>query len=43
MAVAYLVEAVLAWLDHGRPGDDARFVELTTASMEALIQSWAGA
>ena len=40
VAVEFLVEAVLTWMDHGRPGDDPRFVELTTASIEALVAAW---
>jgi AcrR family transcriptional regulator len=42
LAVSFLVEAVLTWLDHGRPADDERFVSLTTRSMEGLIRAWAG-
>lgn len=39
--VAYLVEAVLNWLDHGDPGRDEEFLALTTASLQALVRSWA--
>jgi AcrR family transcriptional regulator len=41
--VAYLVEAVLNWLDHGDPERDERFLALTTASLQALVRSWASA
>ena len=40
--VAFLVEAVLAWLERGDPHRDEEFVALTTASMEALVRTWAG-
>ena len=41
-AVAFLVEAVLVWLDRGDPGADDRFVELTSRSLEALVATWSG-
>ena len=41
--VAFLVEAVLAWLERGDPQRDEEFVALTAASMEALVRTWAGA
>lgn len=41
LAVSFLVDAVLAWLEHGDPGHDERFVAVTTASMEALVGTWA--
>lgn len=41
-AVAFLVEAVLVWLDRGEPGADDGFVELTTRSLEALVTTWSG-
>ncbi len=41
--VAFLVEAVLAWLERGDAARDEEFVALTTASMEALVSTWAGA
>jgi AcrR family transcriptional regulator len=41
--VAFLVEAVLAWLERGDPQRDDEFVVLTTVSMEALVRTWAGA
>ena len=40
LSVGFLVEAVLAWLDHGDPASDPAFVELTTASIESLIGAW---
>ena len=39
--VAFLVEAVLVWLDQGDPAADGRFTELTTRSLEALVATWA--
>ena len=41
--VAYLVEAVLNWLAHGDPRRDEEFLALTTASLQALVRSWASA
>lgn len=41
LAVDFLVEAVLNWLDRGDPHADDRFVELTTRSIEALVDTWA--
>lgn len=41
LVVSFLVEAVLAWLDHGRESDDARFTSLTVRSLVALIGAWA--
>ena len=38
--VAFLVEAVLVWLDRGDAGADAHFTELTTRSLEALVRTW---
>ncbi|MDP1793287.1 MAG: TetR/AcrR family transcriptional regulator [Acidimicrobiales bacterium] len=40
--VAYLAEAVLNWLDHGDRRRDDEFLALTTASLQALVGSWAG-
>jgi len=40
--VAFLVEAVLVWLDQGDIGADGRFTELTTHSLEALVATWSG-
>ena len=40
LSVGFLVEAVLAWLDHGDPAADPTFVELTAASIESLIGAW---
>ena len=40
--VAFLVEAVLVWLDQGDPAADDRFTELTTRSLEALVATWSG-
>ena len=39
--VAYLVEAVLNWLDHGDESGDKAFMAMTTASLHALVRSWA--
>jgi AcrR family transcriptional regulator len=39
--VAFLVEAVLAWLERGDPQRDEEFVALATASLEALVRTWA--
>lgn len=41
VAVTYLVGAVLHWLDHGDAGRDEVFLEATTASLQALVASWA--
>jgi AcrR family transcriptional regulator len=41
-AVAFLVEAVLVWLDRGEAPADDRFTELTTRSLEALVATWSG-
>lgn len=38
--VAFLVEAVLTWIDSGDPAADARFTDLTTRSLEALVATW---
>jgi AcrR family transcriptional regulator len=40
--MSYLVEAVLHWLEEGRPADDEEFVERVTRSLPALIKAWAG-
>lgn len=40
--VAFLVEAVLTWLDTGDPADDGRFAEVGGRSLGALIDTWAG-
>jgi AcrR family transcriptional regulator len=39
--VAFLVEAVLQWLDFGSRAMDERFVALTGCSLVALIETWA--
>lgn len=41
-AVAFLVEAVLVWMDRGEPAADERFTEVTTRSLEALVATWSG-
>ncbi|HEX5266658.1 MAG TPA: TetR/AcrR family transcriptional regulator [Acidimicrobiales bacterium] len=41
-AVAFLVEAVLVWLDRGEAAADDRFTELTSRSLEALVATWSG-
>lgn len=40
--VAFLVEAVLAWLERGDAQRDDEFVALVSRSMEALVRTWAG-
>lgn len=37
---AFVVEAMLAWLDHGDPASDDEFVDVVTASGWALIDTW---
>jgi AcrR family transcriptional regulator len=39
--VAFLVEAVLAWLERGDPQRDEEFVGLVSDSLEALVRTWA--
>ena len=39
--VAFLVEAVLQWLEFGRRDMDDRFIALTSTSLVALVQTWA--
>ena len=39
--VSYLVEAVLNWLDEGRPQDDDELVEMLARSLPALVEAWA--
>ncbi len=39
--VAFVVDAVLAWVEDGDPGLDARFVAATDAAMRAGVRSWA--
>lgn len=41
-AVAFLVEALLTWLDTGDPAEDGRFADLTSRSLVALVDTWAG-
>jgi len=38
--VSYLVEAVINWLEFGDEGRDAEMIELTTAGLHALVESW---
>ena len=38
--VAFLVDAVLAWLDYGDPGRDDELVERVTTSMLAMVGPW---
>jgi len=38
--VAFLVDAVLAWLDHGDPARDDELADRITASMLAMVQPW---
>lgn len=39
--VTFLVDAVLAWLDHGDSTRDEEFAERIAASMLAMVQPWA--
>lgn len=39
--VAYLVEAVLVWVEDGDPRLDARFIAATSAALKAGVKSWA--
>ncbi|MGH8985668.1 MAG: hypothetical protein ACRDY6_17575, partial [Acidimicrobiia bacterium] len=39
--VAYLVEAVLVWIEDGDGRFDARFVTATEAALRAGVRSWA--
>ena len=41
--VDYLVEAVLNWLEYGRPARDEEFVGLATAGARAGIRAWVSA
>lgn len=41
--VAWLVDAVLTWLECGDAARDAEMVELSSAGLHALVTSWAGA
>lgn len=38
--VAYLVEAVLNWLEYGDPARDDEFVELATGALRSGIDAW---
>jgi AcrR family transcriptional regulator len=38
--VAYMVEAVLNWLEFGDRARDDEMVELTTGALHALVQAW---
>ncbi|MFA5882471.1 MAG: helix-turn-helix domain-containing protein [Acidimicrobiia bacterium] len=38
--VGYELEAVLNWLDYGRPADDARFARATRAALAAGVRAW---
>lgn len=38
--VAFLVEAVLAWLDLGRPAEDRLLAERLARSLPALVRAW---
>jgi len=38
---AYVVEAVLVWVEDGDPRYDARFVAATNAALKAGVRSWA--
>lgn len=40
--LGYLVEAVLAWLDHGDPARDEQLVRAINRSLQAGVQGWAG-
>ncbi len=36
----HIVDAVLNWLDHGKPTDDEAFVALEAAALRATVASW---
>ena len=38
--VAFLVEATLAWLDHGDPGRDDEYVVLASSSLANAVSAW---
>jgi AcrR family transcriptional regulator len=40
--LGYLVEAVLAWLDHGDPARDEQLVTAINRSLQAGVEGWAG-
>ena len=40
---AYVIEAVLHWIEYGDPRLDARFVAATDAALGAGVRSWASA
>lgn len=40
--VAYLTEAVLAWMEHGLPAADPSFVKRMARSLPALVRAWSG-
>lgn len=42
-AVAFLVEAVLNWIEEGYPERDDEFVEMMSASLAAAVKAWAAA
>lgn len=39
----WLVDATLAWLDHGSPDRDSEYLERTTAAFRAVREAWASA
>lgn len=38
--VAFVVDAVLAWLDHGEAARDDEFADRLSASMRAMVRAW---
>jgi AcrR family transcriptional regulator len=42
LLMSYLVDAVLHWLEEGTAKRDEEMVELTTASMVAMVGAWSG-
>ena len=42
-SVAYVLDSVLAWIEHGDHALDTRFVSATQASVRAGVRSWARA
>jgi AcrR family transcriptional regulator len=38
--VSWLVEAVLAWIDHGDPADDEEFLARVSSGLRAMQQAW---
>lgn len=39
--ISAIVESVLAWLDHGHPGQDDAFLTTATAGLRHMVDAWA--